>query len=198
MSTKYEEKKVSPSDLTILDDNPRQITESQFEKLKKSIKDFPEMLEIRRIVVADNVVLAGNMRLRAAIDLGLKEVPVVDISKLSKKKQKEFVIKDNLQFGIWDWDILANGWDNQLLADWGMPVWELDLSHIDNTRYEKEDDTPSLKGARDVDFVAFELIMFHENKKLLIEVINKVKEKTGLQTMEHALMQIINTYNENF
>jgi DNA modification methylase len=103
--------------------NPRTITEDKFRKLVKSLKEFPEMLEARPIVVdKDNVVLGGNMRLKAAREAGLQEVPIYR-SEWSHDKSSEFIIKDNVGFGEWDWDLLANEWDVYPLAEWGLDVW---------------------------------------------------------------------------
>jgi ParB-like chromosome segregation protein Spo0J len=107
--------------------NPRIIKDTKFAKLVKSIKDFPEMLALRPIVVDDYmIVLGGNMRLKACIEAGLKRVPVIKASMLTADQQKEFIIKDNVGYGEWDWDILANQWDEHLLNDWGLdvPVFE--------------------------------------------------------------------------
>lgn len=103
--------------------NPRTIRKDQLEKLVKSLREFPEMLEARPIVVdPDFVVLGGNMRLKAAQEAGLTEVPVY-VATWEEAKHKEFVIKDNLAFGEWDWDMLANEWDAEELDDWGLSVW---------------------------------------------------------------------------
>lgn len=103
--------------------NPRQIKDDKFKKLVESIKNFPEMLSLRPIVVNDNmVVLGGNMRLKACKDAGLKEVPIIKASELTDEQQKEFIIKDNVGFGEWDWDQLANEWDVEQLTDWGLDV----------------------------------------------------------------------------
>jgi ParB-like chromosome segregation protein Spo0J len=107
--------------------NPRIIKDTKFAKLVKSIKDFPEMLALRPIVVDEYmIVLGGNMRLKACIEAGLKRVPVIKASMLTADQQKEFIIKDNVGYGEWDWDILANQWDEHLLNDWGLdvPVFE--------------------------------------------------------------------------
>ena len=107
--------------------NPRIIKDTKFAKLVKSIKEFPEMLALRPIVVDEYmIVLGGNMRLKACIEAGLKSVPVIKASMLTADQQKEFIIKDNVGYGEWDWDILANQWDEHLLNDWGLdvPVFE--------------------------------------------------------------------------
>lgn len=104
-------------------DNPRIIKDDKYKKLLKSIKEFPQMLELRPIVVNDDmVVLGGNMRLKACIEAGLKKVPIIRASSLTDEQQKEFIIKDNINFGEWDWDMLANEWDTELLNDWGLDV----------------------------------------------------------------------------
>ena len=103
--------------------NPRAIRKDQLDKLVKSLREFPEMLEARPIVVdPDFVVLGGNMRLKAAQLAGLSEVPVY-VASWEEAKHKEFIIKDNLAFGEWDWDMLANEWGEELLTEWGMDVW---------------------------------------------------------------------------
>jgi len=103
--------------------NPRILKDDKFAKLTQSIKDFPQMLDIRPIVVNDDmVVLGGNMRLKACKEAGLKEVPVIKVNDLTEEQQREFIIKDNVGFGEWDWDLLANEWDTALLDDWGLEL----------------------------------------------------------------------------
>ena len=103
--------------------NPRTITEEKFRKLVKSLKEFPEMLEARPIVIdPQGMVLGGNMRLKAAREAGLKEVYVYGAT-WEEAKQKEFIIKDNVSFGEHDWDILANEWDAVQIEEWGLDVW---------------------------------------------------------------------------
>ena len=103
--------------------NPRTIKAEKFEKLVRSIQTFPEMLEARPIVVnPDMVVLGGNMRLKACKAAGLTEAPVY-IASWEESKAKEFIVKDNVGFGEWDWDMLANEWDAVELEEWGLDVW---------------------------------------------------------------------------
>tara|TARA_R100001463_G_scaffold68546_2_gene122071 strand:+ start:1784 stop:2326 length:543 start_codon:yes stop_codon:yes gene_type:complete len=104
--------------------NPRVIKDDRFKKLVKSIKDFPEMLELRPIVVDENmIVLGGNMRLKASKEAGLKTVWVEIATGLSEEQKKEFIVKDNVGFGEWEWDMLANEWNSVDLSDWGLNVW---------------------------------------------------------------------------
>jgi len=111
--------------------NPRTIRKDQLQKLVKSLREFPEMLEARPIVVdPDYVVLGGNMRLKAAQEAGLAEVPVY-VASWEEAKHKEFVIKDNLAFGEWDWDMLANEWEPEQLDEWGLEVWQPEDAELD-------------------------------------------------------------------
>ena len=118
-------------------DNPRVIRDNKFQKLVASIKEFPEMLKLRPIVVnKDMIILGGNMRYKACIEAGLKEVWVLKATDLTKEQENEFIVKDNVGFGEWDWDILANIWDTKKLKDWGLDVWqpeeEIDYSVLDD------------------------------------------------------------------
>jgi hypothetical protein len=112
--------------------NPRIIKDGKFQKLVKSIQEFPEMLDLRPIVVdEDMVVLGGNMRLKACIAAGLKEVPIKVAESLTSEQKAEFIIKDNASFGEWDWDLLANEWEASDLSDWGIDVWNpLDVDTV--------------------------------------------------------------------
>jgi hypothetical protein len=104
-------------------ENPRIIRDEAFQKLVRSIREFPEMLELRPLVVnGDGVVLGGNMRLRACEAAGLVDVPVVRASSLTEEQQREFIIKDNVGYGEWEWEALANLWDVEKLAEWGLDV----------------------------------------------------------------------------
>jgi hypothetical protein len=103
--------------------NPRIIKDDKFKKLVASIKEFPQMLSLRPIVVNDDmIVLGGNMRLKACKEAGLKEVPVIKASDLNEEQQKAFIIKDNVGYGEWDWDMLANEWDAEELVEWGLDI----------------------------------------------------------------------------
>tara|TARA_R100001443_G_scaffold46131_2_gene59108 strand:+ start:569 stop:1165 length:597 start_codon:yes stop_codon:yes gene_type:complete len=121
-------------------DNPRLIKDIKFKKLVNSIKEFPKMLELRPIVVNDDmIVLGGNMRLKACKEAGLKEVYIVKASELSAKEQREFTIKDNVGFGQWDWDIIANEWNTVELENWGMDSWQ----NIDDLETSDEFNLPN-------------------------------------------------------
>jgi ParB-like chromosome segregation protein Spo0J len=141
IKTKISEVKLNPN-------NPRLIKDDNFKKLVQSIKDFPEMLDIRPIVVnADMVILGGNMRFKACKEAGLKEVPIIIADNLTEEQQREFLIKDNVSGGEWDWSLLAE-WDSEQLEEWGLEVpsfetetdyseknKELDLNDFEDQKY---------------------------------------------------------------
>jgi len=124
--------------------NPRIIKNDKFKKLVKSIQEFPEMLKLRPIVVdEDMIVLGGNMRLKASKDAGLKEVWIEVAEGLTEEQKKEFIVKDNVGFGEWEWDMLANEWDSSKLTEWGLDVWlnEDDIKELKNPD-NKESENP--------------------------------------------------------
>lgn len=132
--------------------NPRIIKDHKFKQLVRSIKDFPEMLEKRPIVVdEDMIVLGGNMRLKACNEAGLKKIDVIIAEGWSEKQKKEFIIKDNVGYGEWDWDVLANEWDINSLNNWDIdlpPMFDDEdpyTKKIDAPKYEAGEDKPNLK-----------------------------------------------------
>jgi hypothetical protein len=130
-------KNVKLSEIKSNPNNPRIIKDDKFSKLVKSIQEFPKMLEIRPIVVnADMIVLGGNMRLKACKEAGLKEVPIIFADDLTEDEQKQFIIKDNVGFGEWDWDMIANEWDAAEIQEWGF-----DIPGFDNVEDLGEDFT---------------------------------------------------------
>jgi hypothetical protein len=121
-------------------ENPRIIKDDEFHKLVKSLKDFPEMADVRPLIInQDNIILGGNMRFRAMKEAGWKECPVIQVD-WSEDKQREFIIKDNLSHGEWDWDDLGNNWDAEELKEWGMNVWQSEEASMEEDVEAKEDD----------------------------------------------------------
>jgi ParB-like chromosome segregation protein Spo0J len=132
--------KVKIQEVKLNPNNPRLIKDDKFKKLVKSIQELPEMLEIRPIVVnADMIVLGGNMRLKACKEAGLKEVPIIIADNLTEEQQREFLIKDNVSGGEWDFEMLANEWDVEQLEDWGLdlPIFMEEPSYEDLIGEEK-------------------------------------------------------------
>jgi len=131
--------KVKISEVKSNPKNPRLIKDDKFRKLVKSIQEFPQMLELRPIVVDENnIVLGGNMRLKACKEAGLKEVYIVKAENLTELQKDEFIVKDNVGFGEWDWDMLANEWDTEKLDEWGLDL-PVDLSVQEVLEAEEDD-----------------------------------------------------------
>ena len=138
------------SEIKLNKKNPRLIKDYKFEKLKKSITEFPKMLELRPIIIDnDNIILGGNMRYQALKDLGYKELPdnwVKKSSELSEEEKQRFVLIDNVNFGEFDFDIIANEWDTELLADWGLdvPSFELEAEQLEAVEDEFDTTPPAI------------------------------------------------------
>ena len=148
--------------------NPRIIKNDKFKKLVKSIKEFPEMLKLRPIVVdEDFMVLGGNMRLKASKDAGLSEVWIDIAEGLTEEQKKEFIVKDNVGFGEWEWDILANEWDSVQLADWGLDVWQ---NEDDEQINESKDVSDNISEEYRIEI---ELTSEKEQEKMFEELTNK-------------------------
>ena len=123
--------------------NPRVIKDDKFLKLVNSIKEFPKMLEIRPIVVNDDmIVLGGNMRLKACVEAGLKEVPIIKADDLTEDEQRQFIIKDNVSGGEWDWEMLSNEWDTEQLDAWGLDVPDFEADQVLEAEEDDFDSTP--------------------------------------------------------
>lgn len=176
--------------------NPRIIKDHKFKQLVKSIQDFPQMLELRPIVIDENnMVLGGNMRLKACLEAGLTDVPVIHANNLTEDKKKEFIVKDNVGYGEWDFDELANSWDIEELTEWGLEipnfkVNELDYSILDQSDVidQMNDMANSVRKAIQIEFEpehyeeAQEIVKFWREQKLyigafLIEKLKEEKEK---------------------
>jgi hypothetical protein len=188
-------KTVKLSEIKSNPNNPRLIKDDKFFKLVKSIQGFPKMLEIRPIVVnADMIVLGGNMRLKACKEAGLKEVPVIFADDLTEEQQREFIIKDNVGFGEWDWDMIVNEWDASQLTEWGLDVWErpeeIDYSILDDDDLQDElkEMSDGVKKAIQIEFEpqhyeeAYELVKFWREKGgyvggMVIEFLKEEKLK---------------------
>jgi DNA modification methylase len=148
--------------------NPRIIKDGKFQKLVKSIQEFPDMLNKRPLIVftdVDNkyVVLGGNMRLKACKEIGLKEIPIIVADEWTEEQKNEFLIKDNVGFGEWDWDSLANEWDAEKLDDWGLDL-PVDLSVQEEL--EAEEDNYEIPNEINTDIVLGDLFEIGEHRLL--------------------------------
>jgi len=185
---------VKLSEVKVNPNNPRLIKDDKFKKLVQSIKDFPEMLNIRPIVVnQDMIILGGNMRYKACKEAGLKEIPIIKTD-LTEDQQREFLIKDNTSGGEWDWEVLANEWDTEQLEAWGIdvpsfaPDVDYSLLDDDDVSEQLEDMTNGVKKAIQIEFKAehyeeaYALVKFWREKEayvggMIMEYLKAEKEK---------------------
>ena len=178
------------TDIKLNKDNPRFIKDEKFDKLKQSIKDFPQMLSLRPIVVDEsNIVLGGNMRLRALLDLGYTELDaewVKRADELTEEQKREFIIKDNVGFGSWEWETLANIWDVEELEEWGLDMPGVD---IDADEYGEDFNLP------DGDKEPFQQMTFtlaDEQAEQIKNAISDIK-----QTVEYKYCESMGNENSN-
>lgn len=179
--------------------NPRFLKDDKFIKLKKSLEDDPEMLELREVIAYNNngelIVICGNMRLKALKELGIKEVPTKILpTETSVEKLKAYIIKDNVSFGDHDWDILANEWGAEQLESWGLelPSFATDVDYSilddDDVSEQLENMTDGVKKAIQIEFEAehyeesYGLVKFWREKKayvggMIMEYLKAEKEK---------------------
>jgi ParB-like chromosome segregation protein Spo0J len=152
--------KVKINEVKANPNNPRIIKDDKFVKLVKSINEFPQMLNLRPIVVNDDmVVLGGNMRLKACNEAGLKEIPIIKASELTEQQQKEFIVKDNIGYGEWDWDDLAKNWDAEELEEWGLNIPNFDSNiNLDDFFEENNQDEKLPSGKIILEFTLEECI----------------------------------------
>jgi len=178
--------KVKISEVKANPNNPRLIKDDKFKKLVKSIQEFPEMLSLRPIVVnADMIVLGGNMRLKACKEAGLKEVDIIKADDLTEEQQKQFIIKDNVGFGEWDWEDLANNWDSEQLTGWGV-----DIPGFDNV--EDLGDSFSLPDGDKAPFQQMTFTLADEQAEQIKNAIDDIKE-----TQEYKYAETMGNENSN-
>lgn len=150
------------SDIKANPNNPRIIKDDKFKKLVESVKNFPEMLELRPIVVnKDMIILGGNMRYKACKEAWIKEIPVIVADNLTEEQEREFLIKDNVSGGEWDWDILANEWDKEELEEWWLDV-----------QFESEEEQKDISEN------------IKEEYQILINCTNEIEQKEVFEKLE--------------
>lgn len=171
--------------------NPRVIKDYKFEKLVRSIREFPKMLELRPIVVnEDNVILGGNMRYRACVEAGLEDVYIVQAKDLTEEQQKEFIVKDNVSFGDWDFEVLANEWDIKDLEDWSVKVPTIkDTELLSGLEYKSMYYEPKEKPELKLEW-CLNLDKYNEKVKALDEFDLTDKQKETLKTFAYRFIKI--------
>ncbi len=165
--------KLKLSDIKTNPNNPRIIKDDKFKKLVESVKSFPEMLELRPIVVnKDMIILWWNMRYKACKEAGIKEIPVIIADNLTEEQEREFLIKDNVSGGEWDWDILANEWDKEELEEWGLDV------QFETVEPEAEEDDFEVDEGIKTDIVLgdlFEIGAYIEKNGKVLKIVDYLK-----------------------
>jgi hypothetical protein len=194
-------KNLNITDLVQNEENPRLIKEAKFRKLVSSIKEFPEMLELRPIVVDENnVVLGGNMRMRAAQEAGLKKVPVIIAKDLTEKQRAEFIIKDNQSYGEWDWDLLADNWEQDSLIEWGFEPYNFgaatDFLDMDDETEPSDELPPAPDKPKITDdgYVRYEIVLLEQDKQKVVETLARIRKEQDI-TLAQAFMFIIHEFN---
>ena len=181
-------------DLTANLKNPRSIDDVKFGKLVASIRNFPKMLEIRPIIIDENkVILGGNMRFRACLDAGLKKVPVMKVKDLTEEQKQEFIMKDNISFGKWDWELVAEQFDAYQLDEWALD--------LDPKMFNVEADDETMDEANDTSKFTDYTIYFADERQMDIWYAFLKKLKTRFNDYENVsdrvLRYIAEVYEDN-
>lgn len=178
-------------------ENPRTIKREQLERLKDSIKAFPQMLYLRPLIInKDKVILGGNMRLKALKELNYSEVPVIIVEDLTPEQEKEFVLKDNLNYGEWNWDILSTDWDLTSISNWGLdiPKWVND----DEAEPEFDEDINHNYLDTYINSKIKQIVLFlsAEQYEETINNLQRIMENEGLESNTEVILHLIEKYDE--
>jgi len=185
--------KVPIDSIKISTSNPRTIKKDKLKKLMKSIMEFPEMMELRPIIVDENnIVLGGNMRLQACLNLKHKEVPIVKVNDLTDEQKKEFVIKDNASFGEWDWDVLANNWEVTDLSDWGLDIPSVYFDDDEEPEFDKDELSTHLDSY--INGTIKQIVLYYplEEYEVLIDKMEKARTSLGIEDNAQLVKYLIN------
>lgn len=180
--------------------NPRVIRDGKFQKLVKSIQEFPDMLNKRPLIVFTDTdgkycVLGGNMRLKALNELKFKEIPVILADEWTEEQKAEFLIKDNVGFGEWDWDSLANEWDIEKLDDWGLNVPLFNDDMTNNEDYEGLDQLSKLDKFLSAELKRMFLVYDNDTFENVVNWFNNQQEKHELENHSQVILKLME--NEN-
>ena len=200
-------KKVKINEIKPNPNNPRVIKDDKYKKLLKSIKEFPEMLDIRPIVVDENmIVLGGNMRLKACKEAGLEEVSIIEFKNLTEDKKKEFVLKDNKSFGDWDWDLLKE-FDKTTLLDSGFDDWDLigiygdnEMENKFNSAIECSNFNPEIVNVDDYikqNILFFNEVMIEFEDDEIKKAIKNLNSITSKDSFMNDIKKVILQYGKN-
>jgi hypothetical protein len=187
--------KVPINTIKVSPDNPRVIKGDKFIKLKKSIKEFPQMMDLRPIIVDEtNTVLGGNMRLQACIELGLKKVSIIQINNFTEQQKKEFIIKDNASFGEWDWDVLANEWEVQDLSEWGLDIPGAYFDDAVEPEFDKDELDKNLDTYINNKVKQITLYFDSEQYEYALKKLEEVGESENIDSNTDVVLFLLETY----
>lgn len=164
--------------------NPRVITSLQLIKLKKSLTDFPEMLKVRPLILDEhNIILAGNMRYKAAKELGFKSLPVVYASNLTDDEQRELLLKNNMSYGEWDWEMITSNFDMTDIRDWGLEVPSF---------FFDDDVEPEIEEEEVNRIKVFNIMVDRADYSRLLDDLNAVVRRESLPDYSTAVLFLMN------
>ena len=194
---KVEQGIIQVQDIKQNPNNPRTIKVEQLNKLKKSITEFPDMLALRPIVIDENdMVIGGNMRLRALTELGIQETPFIKVFDLDEEKRKEFLIKDNLNYGEWNWDLIKQDWDFGDIEDWGLdiPNWLQD----DDIEPQFDQDELDKALSKYINGKIKQIICYFDPKQyeLMISKMDYIMQREDLENHTQVLVYLVDLYGE--
>ena len=201
-------KKVNISKIKPNPSNPRTISKEKLDKLKKSIKEFQKMMELRPIVIDENdTILGGNMRWKACKELGIEEVHVVKESGLTEKEKKKFILLDNKAFGEWDWETLRTDWTEDQLTEGGMDDWEIITTfgmtdretnrskHLLGEEFEMKEVDPNEAVKENIIFLNELMIEFEDEE--VKKAITNLRLSDSKDSFAEELKKIIKQYGQN-
>lgn len=172
--------------------NPRIIKDDKIRKLVKSIREFPEMLEIRPVVIDENnMVIGGNQRFRAAQHAGLTEIPVIKVDDLTPEQKKQFIIKDNTSSGDWDWPTIIDEWDEMELKEWGLDLPNFNDDLTNNETYEGLDALSKLDKFMNAEVKRMFLVYDAETFREVIRWFNRLQDKYGVEDNNQVILKLM-------
>lgn len=176
--------------------NPRTINNDKMRKLTKSIKEFPEMLEIRPVVIdKNNVVIGGNQRFRAAQAAGLTEIPVIKAEQLTDEQRKQFIIKDNTNMGDWDWEMVLESWNEDELKEWGIDLPDFNDNLTNNETYEGLDALSKLDKFMSAEVKRMFLVYDAETFVNVVNWFNKMQDKYNVEDNNQVILKLMEDEN---
>jgi hypothetical protein len=182
---------VGVNDITPNPNNPRTISITQMEKLKRSIQEFPQMLELRPLVIDENnIVLGGNMRLEAMKELGYETIPVVSVTELTEQQKKEFVIKDNIAYGEWDWEQLHLDWEIHTLDDWGVG-FNTEDTLTNHNQYEGLDASSKLDKFMNAEIKRLFLVFDSDTFNRVVSWFEEKQEEFGVEDNNQVILKLM-------